>query len=102
MAKGSDPAIELACKLVQALQTQRDQRPEAYPLALRHLIELADPQAAPELVDKAVAKKPFKEAAIVAAKNSPTAPVALRQDLERLTASPELLEFALEQLCTPA
>ncbi len=102
MPKGKDSATALADQLVQALQAQRDRGPQAYPLSFRQLVELADPQAAWELVEKAIRKKPFKEAAIVAIKNYPAAPVALREDLEQLAASPQLLELVLEQRCTPA
>src|SRR5438552_4390466 len=102
MPKGKDAAIELAENLVHALQAQRPLGPPAYPATLHRLIELAEPQAAPELVDKALNRKPFKDAVVLAMKKEPAAPVALRQDLEQLAGSPQLLEFVLERLCTPA
>src|SRR5262249_59071468 len=101
MPSKPDPARELADRLLQTLQAQRGQGPAAYPLTLRRLAELADPQAPPELVLKAAAKPSFRDQAVVAKKKDLAAPVALRDDLPQLAASPLLLEFLLEALCTP-
>ena len=101
MASKRTPALELGEKLCAALRAQRDRGPESYPLSLQRLVELADPHAEPALVDKAVAGKPFKDTALVAQKNNRAAPVALAEDLEKLAASPRLLEFVLDQLCSP-
>ena len=101
-AKRKNPAAELAEKLLAVLEAQRALGKEAYPLTLQRLAELADPLAAPEVIDKAVATKLFKDHAIVAQKKNRAAPVALKDDGEQLAASPVLLEFALDQLCSPA
>jgi hypothetical protein len=95
------PEVALAEKLLQTLERQRSLGGDAYPLPLQRLVELTDPQAPPKVLAKATATPPFAERAIVAQKKAPAAPVALRQDLDRLAASPLLLEFVLEAVCTP-
>jgi hypothetical protein len=98
-----DPAAELAEKMLHVLEAQRPLGADAYPLRLRRLGELADPAAAPEVVLKAAArKKPFGERAVVARPKELDAPVALVEDTEQLAASPLLLLFLLESVCTPA
>src|SRR5687768_10192431 len=100
MAK-SDAAAELAQKMIAVLETQRGLGPEAYPLTCQRLVALADPACPQGLISKALTKKTFSQRVLVAAKKAPTAPVALREDVEQLAASPLLLQFALEALCTP-
>ncbi len=102
MPRRTDPAAELAAKMLTTLQTLRARGDEAYPPTLTALGRLADPQASPELALKAVGRKPFPELAVVAAKKALAAPVALREDLDRLAVSPVLLQFALDSCCTPA
>lgn len=92
-------AGSLADGLLNALRAQKDQG--HYPLTLRRLAELADPSAAEKAVLKATHEEPFTSAAVVAQKKNLNAPVALRDDLPTLAASPLLLEFVLEQVCTP-
>ena len=102
MAKKKDPATELAEKMLAVLEAQRALGKEAYPLTLQRLAELTDPQAPPELVLEAIGKKQFKDRVILAQKQERAAPLALKEDLEQLAASPLLLEFALDKLCSPA
>jgi hypothetical protein len=97
-----DAAAALGEKFLAVLDAQRALGEGSYPLLLQRLIELADPQASPELIEKALGKKAFKDRVVVAQKKNRAAPVALSEDLRRLAASPLLLEFVLEQLCTPA
>jgi hypothetical protein len=101
MPRKKTPAIELAENLVHVLEAQRTLGGAAYPLTLQRLGELTDAQAPPDLVFKAVASKPFKERALAATAKKLAAPVGLRDDLAQLAASTQLLEFALEQVCTP-
>jgi hypothetical protein len=98
----SDAAAELAGKLIASLRRQRDQN-DAYPLTVAQLAALAAPEASPELLKKSLGKKQFTEQAILAQKKAAEQGlVALKEDAERLAASPLVLEFALEQLCSPA
>lgn len=97
MPKKVDVAAELSAKMTRALEEQRG-RGEEYPTTLGRLHELADLEAPPELVLKAAGKPPLSQQAFVAKKKTLAAPVALREDLDRLAASPQLLEFALEAL----
>jgi hypothetical protein len=102
MPAKKDAATTLAEKLVQTLEAQRHLGPDVYPLTLRRLGELADPAASPELVQKAAAKrKPFLErVAVVQAKNL-DAPVFLAEDATGVPASPPVLEFLLNLVCSP-
>src|SRR5262245_43089678 len=97
MPKKVDIAAQLSAKMAHALEGRRA-RGEEYPTALGRLRELADPEAPPELALKAVGKPPLSSHAVVANKKSLAAPVALREDLDRFAASPQVLEFALETL----
>jgi hypothetical protein len=101
-AKKKDAAAELAERMLQTLQGLRRQDPAAYPPTLQRLAELTDPQAAPDVIDKAIKKKPFKDHALIVLKNNPRSPVGLAADVAQLAASPLVLEAVLETLCTPA
>src|SRR5262249_56178343 len=70
-------------------------------LRWRGRADWAAARAARELVLKAAGKPPFRDQAVVAVKQDLAVPVALRDDLPQLAASPLLLEFLLEALCTP-
>jgi hypothetical protein len=94
--------VELADKLLRVLQSQRGLGPEAYPLPVKRLVELTDPAAPPNLVKKALNKRNFLKEAIRAHGKLPDAPIALAADLDRLAASPLLLEFLLRQARTNA
>jgi hypothetical protein len=94
-----DPAAELAQKLRSTLEQQRQTGGE-YPLTVARLAALADPQAAPELVSKALAKKPFAAQWVIANKKDVNSPIALAEDAEKLASSPLLLEYALGLLCS--
>jgi hypothetical protein len=101
-AKRPDVAAELSAKMTQALEALRAQGGTGYPTSLERLRQLADPAAAAETTLRATGKPPFSERAVVAKKKALAAPVALREDLERLVASRQLLEFALEALSAAA
>jgi hypothetical protein len=100
VAKSRDAASELAANLVRVLESQRSLGSSAYPLSLRRLAELTDASAPPEPLQPALKKKPFKDRVVCGHTKHPNAPVAFVEDLDQLAASPLLLEFALEQLCT--
>jgi hypothetical protein len=102
MAASKDTATALAENLLAKLKAQRSLGKEAYPLTLQRLVELADSQAPPELVAKAVGKKAFKDGAVLTGKSNPAALVALADDAEQLAGDPQLLLSALKALCTPA
>ncbi len=97
-AKKANLAVELAEKMLRALEARRD----TDPLTLQTLAAQVDAQAHADLVLAAAGRKPFAEQAVVARKKDLAAPVALRDDLGRLADSPRLLQFALEATCTPA
>lgn len=96
----ADTIAELAQKLLTTLEQQRQSNGE-YPLTVARLAALADPQAAPELVTKALAKKPFAAKWVAANKKNLNSPIVLTEDGESLAVNPILLEFALGQLCSP-
>ncbi len=102
VAKSRDAASELAANLVRVLESQRSLGSSAYPLPLRRLAEVTDAGAPPELLQAALKKRPFKDRIVCGHAKHPDAPVALVEDTDQLAASPLLLEFALEQVCTPA
>ncbi len=90
---------ELAQKLLTTLEQQRQSGSE-YPLTVERLIVLADPQAASELVGKALTKKPFAVKWIIVNKKDRNSLIALAEDGERLAADSRLLEYALGPLCS--
>lgn len=100
MAPKANPAAELAAKMVQTLREQRDQG-GTYPLTLRRLAELTDPSAADDLRAKAAKHKAFTGAVVLAQKKAADTPLALAEDRDRLADSPLLLEWVMEQACTP-
>jgi hypothetical protein len=100
MAK-PNPIATLAEQLVRALREQRDRGPDAYPTTRAALASLAAPTAAADDVGKALKKKPFAAALILAHKTDPHSPLALAEDAEALAASARLLDFALGLICTP-
>jgi hypothetical protein len=97
MSRKPDAAAELSAKMTQALEAQRAQ-PGGYPLTVRQLSRVADPQAPPELVLKALAKASRSRQVVPASMKNLDAPIALHGDLELLASSPQVLEFALESL----
>src|SRR5262249_13062713 len=102
MPAKKDAATALAEKMVQVLEAQRHLGADSYPVTLRRLAELTDPAAPTELVLKAVAKrKPFGERAVPVQPKNLDSPVALSEDAEQLAASPLLLAFALDCICSP-
>ena len=94
-----DPVAELAAKLLHALEQQRQSGGD-YPLTVARLAALADPQATPEQVAKALGKKPFAAKWVVANKKDANSPIVLAEDRERLADSPQLVEYALGMLCS--
>src|SRR5205823_8425387 len=101
MAGKKSEAADLAEKMVQALRAQRNQGEGAYPLTLTRLAELADPNAPDDLRARAVKHKTFTGQVVLAQKKNPDTPLALSGDADRLANSPLLLEWLLEQVCTP-
>jgi hypothetical protein len=102
MPRKRDAADELAQQMVRILDAQRNRGPDAYPLTLQRLANLADPSAPADLVAKAAAKKTFTAQILVAQNKNLAAPVALAEDSDRLAASPLLLTFVLGDLCSTA
>ncbi len=93
------PEVELAGKLLRALQDHRGRGD--YPVPLDRLLHDADPQASPELVGKALAAKAFKPHALLALPKDPQTPVALAADGDQLARAPALLETVLANVSTP-
>jgi hypothetical protein len=96
------PEVALAENLLRVLEGQRRLGPASYPLPLRRLVELTDPQASPKLVNRATAGTLFLDRAVVARKKDAEAPVALRVDLTQLAVSSLLLEFMVRRARTAA
>lgn len=96
----SDPAAELAARMIEVLQRRSRSGEPFAPLTLRQLAEQADAQAV-DLAAKAGATAAFARRAVVTQKKNPNAPVALLEDAERLASSPALLEFVLGAVATP-
>jgi hypothetical protein len=94
-----DAVAELAAKFLHTLEGLRQSGGD-YPPTVERLAALADPQAAPEQVLKALAKKPFAAKWVVASKKDLHSPIAPVEDAERLAGSPLLVEFALGRLCS--
>jgi hypothetical protein len=94
----ADPHAELAQKLLTTLEQQKQSG--EYPLTVERLAALADPQAAPEQVNKALGKNPFAARWVFANKKDRQSLISLVEDSERLAADPRLLEYALGQLCS--
>jgi len=95
-AKQEDPAIALAEKMLQTLESLRSQGPGSYPLTLKRLGELADAQALPELIAKAGKKKLFKDRVAQAKLDKTTSLVAFVGDHALLAADPRVLESAIQ------
>jgi len=96
-----DSAVELAEKMVHILESQRSKGADSYLPTLKELAELADPQASPELIARAINKTYFKDHVWAVFPNALPSPVVLAIDSARMAADPRTLEGILEALCTP-
>jgi len=90
----------LAERMLDTLRARREQGPTAYPLTLRRLAQIAQPEADERAVLQTANEEPFLAAAIVAQKNELDTFVALREDKAELAESPSLLQNVLDQVCT--
>jgi hypothetical protein len=95
-----DAAAELAARVVETLTHLRGQGGGAYPPTLPELAARLDPPPAPELLGKALTKKPFAANLLRARKKDADSLVALAEDANRLAADPRLVAAALAGLCT--
>jgi hypothetical protein len=95
------PVVVLAETLLAALRAERDRGPTRYPLTLQRLVALADPQPPADLCVKALKHKAFTAHVVLAQKNRADSPIVLVEDVDRLAEWPPLVEWLLEQLCTP-
>lgn len=102
MSSKVDAAAKLGDELIQLLKAQRRLGPHSYPLSVRRLLELANQDASPALLQKALAKRGFQRQAVIARAKNPEAPITLIGDMELLARSQLLLEFMLHTLRTPA
>jgi hypothetical protein len=71
-------------------------------MTLETLVSLQEGHATEDLLQRALATPLFRDAVVWADKGKREAPLALRADLRQLAASPLLLEFLLNAVCTPA
>jgi hypothetical protein len=94
----ANPIADLAQKLLTTLEQLRPSGD--YPPTVERLAALADPQATPEQVKKALNKKPFAERWSIINKKDLHSTIVLVEDGERLVAGPQLLEYALGLLCS--
>ena len=89
------PPLALAERMLAVLE-RRGVDGAPYPLAVKHLATLADPEAPAALLKKALTEEVFQRRALGAlAKLSPEAPVVLTEDLELLADSPLVLQTLL-------
>jgi hypothetical protein len=88
----------LAGTLLELLRRQREAG--ECPLTAARLAALAGPGVTAEQALKALAAKPFAAEVALAHKKDGAVPLALAADAERLAASPQLLDFALNRACT--
>src|SRR5439155_3440855 len=97
MAARTNPASTLAEKMVRVLQSLRSLDADSYPLSLRRLAELSDATAPARMILSAASpqQKAFRQYALAARKDL-HAPVALKEDVQLLAASAQLLEFAFQ------
>lgn len=102
MPRKPDPAAELAQKLIAVLKAQRVLGEGSYPPTVGRLGQLTDPGASEALIFKAIGKKPFAQQMLAAQAKALESPIALSDDMDRLAASPRLLEFLLSQTCNPS
>jgi hypothetical protein len=102
MPSKRDTIAELADTLIHLLESQRALGPSAYPLSVRRLHELAQHQASPAQIAKAIGKRSFQKQVILARAKNRESPLALASDLESLAGSRLLLEFMLQSVRTPA
>jgi hypothetical protein len=104
--KGQPPPkpleVELAERLVLALETQKRLGPEAYPERLSRLVELTGQTAAPKLLKKARTLTPFKSRVVVLVPKDTDPLLALAEDGERVAGHPGLLLSVLEAARTSA
>src|SRR5690606_15330756 len=96
--ESGDPATQLAEQMLEVLKSKRTFNPEGYMPSVAELVETIDPQADEKLIKSALGKKSLKTTVLLAHKSDRTAPIALAGDLERLAASPQLIEFARASL----
>ncbi|HKI33859.1 MAG TPA: hypothetical protein VKA46_18545 [Gemmataceae bacterium] len=90
------PEVELAERLVRALEAQGRLGPESYPARLSRLVELTGLAATPKVLKKARALEPFAGRVVVLVPKDTDPPLALTDDLERVAAHPCLLTSLLE------
>jgi hypothetical protein len=96
-ARKGSAVTALAGRLVRQLEALRGG--EGYPPTLQRLAELTG-SPGPDTV-KAAGTKAFADRAVLGKPKDLAAPVALREDLPQLAASPQLLLYALDRVCTP-
>jgi hypothetical protein len=96
----ADAVALLASRIVRALEEQKARGAGAYPLTLAQLPALVGADTTPEQITKALGKKPYSARLAVANRKSADSPLALAEDAAALAASPLLLRFALNGLCS--
>jgi hypothetical protein len=97
-----DPVSDLAEKMIAALAEQRRRGPDAYPVTVARLAQLADSQAAQNVLLKAINKrKGFLDKVIIAKRRDINSPLALLDDMQTLAESSQLMSFLLRSARTP-
>jgi hypothetical protein len=102
-ASKTKPIEAMSAKLLKVLKSQRSLGEKSYPLTLRRLAELAeiDSGRTTKTLFSAANSGPFKKEAMLTRKDI-DAPVALKEDVDRLAASDKTLLFALRVTRTEA
>jgi hypothetical protein len=97
-----DAASELADKMIAALAEQRRRGPDAYPVTVARLAQLADSQTSQNVLLKAINKrKGFLDKVIIAKRLDINSPLALLDDMQTLAESCQLMVFLLRSARTP-
>jgi hypothetical protein len=96
------PEVDLAGRLVRALDAQRRLGPESYPVRLSRLVELAGPPASRGVVDKAQKQEPFAGQVVRLAGTKKDMLVGLADDVAGAAGSPVVLTFLLDACRTAA
>jgi hypothetical protein len=96
------PAVELAERLVQAMEQWRARSDGELPPTLAELMEQLGPHDKPAAIKQAPGKEPFRSLAVfVAAKRSLSSPVVLADDVDRTASSPAVLAAMVAAARTP-
>ncbi|HEX5273521.1 MAG TPA: hypothetical protein VFW33_23660 [Gemmataceae bacterium] len=94
------PEVELAERLLRALEGQRRSGGDSYPVRLKRLVELSGAAPSAQLLKKAQSTAPFKSRVLPLVKKQADGPLALVEDVERAEGSARLVPVLLDAVRT--